>query len=69
MEKVLGIGGLFFRGRTHLLELRRETVASSGRPHRVRPVSRHDRVPPNGRFARLHDPEGNPIELWEPKKD
>jgi predicted enzyme related to lactoylglutathione lyase len=23
---------------------------------------------PNGDFARLHDPEGNPIELWEPKK-
>jgi glyoxylase I family protein len=22
---------------------------------------------PNGQFARLHDPEGNPIELWEPK--
>ncbi len=22
---------------------------------------------PNGRFARLADPEGNPIELWEPK--
>ena len=21
---------------------------------------------PNGRFARLEDPEGNPIELWEP---
>jgi len=21
---------------------------------------------PNGRFARLCDPEGNPIELWEP---
>jgi predicted enzyme related to lactoylglutathione lyase len=21
---------------------------------------------PNGRFARLHDPENNPIELWEP---
>jgi predicted enzyme related to lactoylglutathione lyase len=20
----------------------------------------------NGRFARLKDPEGNPIELWEP---
>ena len=20
---------------------------------------------PNGRFARIHDPEGNPIELWE----
>ena len=21
---------------------------------------------PNGRFARLEDPEGNPIQLWEP---
>jgi glyoxylase I family protein len=23
---------------------------------------------PNGRFARMHDPEGNPIELWQPAK-
>ncbi len=23
---------------------------------------------PNGRFARLQDPEGNPIELWQPKE-
>ena len=22
---------------------------------------------PNGKFARVYDPEGNPIELWEPK--
>jgi len=22
---------------------------------------------PTGRFARLNDPEGNPIQLWEPK--
>jgi len=22
---------------------------------------------PNGRFAHLNDPEGNPIELWEPE--
>jgi glyoxylase I family protein len=21
---------------------------------------------PNGRFAHLHDPEGNPLELWQP---
>jgi predicted enzyme related to lactoylglutathione lyase len=21
---------------------------------------------PNGRFARLHDPKGNPVELWQP---
>lgn len=23
---------------------------------------------PNGRFAHTHDPEGNPIELWQPMK-
>jgi glyoxylase I family protein len=23
---------------------------------------------PNGRFARLSDPEGNPVELWEPRE-
>jgi glyoxylase I family protein len=22
---------------------------------------------PNARLARVHNPEGNPIELWEPK--
>ena len=25
-------------------------------------------APETGRFARIHDPEGNPIELWEPPK-
>ena len=25
--------------------------------------------PQIGRFARIHDPEGNPIELWEPPVD
>lgn len=25
--------------------------------------------PAVGRFARVHDPEGNPIELWEPPKE
>ncbi len=25
--------------------------------------------PEAGRFARVHDPEGNPIELWEPPAD
>jgi glyoxylase I family protein len=24
---------------------------------------------PNGRFARICDPEGNPIELWEPDRN
>jgi len=30
------------------------------------PVKLDSEVYPNGRFARLHDPDGNPIELWEP---
>ena len=30
-------------------------------------ISLNPETYPNGRFARLHDPEGNPIELWEPK--
>jgi predicted enzyme related to lactoylglutathione lyase len=24
---------------------------------------------PNGRFAHLADPEGNPIQLWEPRRE
>ncbi len=31
-------------------------------------VKRDPEAYPNGRFARLHDPEGNPVELWEPKE-
>jgi glyoxylase I family protein len=31
----------------------------------VRP---HDRNYPNGRFAELTDPEGNPVQLWEPNE-
>lgn len=26
-------------------------------------------MPETGRFARIHDPEGNPVELWEPPAD
>lgn len=29
-------------------------------------VALDEKVYPNGRFARLTDPEGNPIQLWEP---
>jgi len=25
--------------------------------------------PETGRFARIHDPEGNPVELWEPPEE
>lgn len=27
----------------------------------------HEGDEPNGRFARLVDPEGNPVQLWEPR--
>jgi predicted enzyme related to lactoylglutathione lyase len=30
-------------------------------------VNMDPKVYPNGRFAHLQDPEGNPIELWEPQ--
>jgi predicted enzyme related to lactoylglutathione lyase len=30
-------------------------------------VSVDPKAYPNGRFAHLHDPDGNPVELWEPK--
>lgn len=26
-----------------------------------------EEVYPNGRFARVHDPDGNPVELWQPE--
>lgn len=29
-------------------------------------VTREETMEGVGRFARIHDPEGNPIELWEP---
>jgi glyoxylase I family protein len=29
-------------------------------------VDVHDETYPNGRFADLADPEGNPVQLWEP---
>lgn len=120
MERVIGIGGLFFRAKdpealkvwyeTHLgvtappssydqMPWRQEagpTVFSPfeqstgyfGRPDQMWMVNFRVRdldamaaqlraagievmidpeTYPNGRFARIHDPEGNPIELWEPK--
>ena len=32
-------------------------------------VGREETMDGVGRFARIHDPEGNPIELWEPEAD
>jgi len=33
---------------------------------RANGISVEGQVYPNGRFVRLHDSEGNPIELWKP---
>lgn len=38
-------------------------LAAAGIPAETRAEWDHPEV---GRFARIHDPEGNPIELWEP---
>ena len=115
MEKVTGIGGLFFRAKDpralakwyadHLgisssdSPWRQEAGTCSFQPFpektayfgndakqwmvnfRVRDMDKmaaqltaagievkiDPKVYPNGRFAHLSDPEGNPIELWEPQ--
>jgi hypothetical protein len=51
---VLGIGGLFFRSRDP------DALTAW---FLTKPEWDHPDV---GRFARIHDPEGNAIELWEP---
>lgn len=30
-------------------------------------ITREETMEGVGRFARIHDPEGNPVELWEPR--
>ncbi len=61
METVLGIGGLFFRAK--------EQAAG---PTVFAPFPSQTEYFGDAKqmwmvnFARLHDPEGNPIELWEP---
>jgi predicted enzyme related to lactoylglutathione lyase len=40
------------------------SLAAAGIDVETRPTEWDD--PQTGRFARIHDPEGNPIELWEP---
>jgi predicted enzyme related to lactoylglutathione lyase len=32
-------------------------------------IAREESMDGVGRFARIHDPEGNPIELWEPVEE
>jgi len=41
-----------------------EKLLAAGIPSETRPDEWD--TPETGRFARIHDPEGNPIELWQP---
>lgn len=43
-----------------------EGMLARAAEHGVQPISRNDDF--NGRFAHVVDPEGNKIELWEPKE-
>ncbi len=52
MERVTGIGGVFFKARDPA------ALAAWNRQHLG--------IESNGRFAWVTDPEGNRIELWEP---
>jgi hypothetical protein len=65
-EKVTGIGGLFFRAKAPkaLSQWYLTQLGVNITPTRVKLDPKEY---PNGRFARIHDPEGNPIELWEPR--
>ncbi len=72
--EVLGIGGLFFRARDPdaLTAWHREVLGLDALVARLEGlgVTAERRAewddPSTGRFARVHDPEGNAIELWEP---
>jgi len=53
MERVTGIGGFFFMA---------EDPAALSLWYAEHLGVGH----PSGRFAQLHDPEGNAVQLWEP---
>ena len=62
---ITGIGGLFFRSGNP------EKLMGWYKTHLgVEMVTKEERdTPETGRFARIQDPEGNVIELWEPPVD
>lgn len=78
MEQVTGIGGLFFRARdpqalgdatkAWMVNFRGRNLGAMTAQLREAgiAVDTDPQTYPNGRFARVYDPEGNPVELWEP---
>jgi hypothetical protein len=65
MERVTGIGGFFFRSKdpTTLARWYEDVLRVTLTP-RDYDATACDKKP--ARFARLNDPEGNPIQLWQP---
>jgi glyoxylase I family protein len=65
---VLGMGGYFPADRTAMVNLRVSDLDGLLGDLRAAGVTveREESMDGVGRFARVHDPEGNPIELWEP---
>jgi catechol 2,3-dioxygenase-like lactoylglutathione lyase family enzyme len=63
----------FTRDKAFMLNLRVSDLAQlidSLQGNGIAVETRDEWNDPNvGRFARIHDPEGNPIELWEPASD
>jgi catechol 2,3-dioxygenase-like lactoylglutathione lyase family enzyme len=56
--------------RQHMLNLRVEGLSAMIETLKAAGIAVETRAewddPATGRFARIHDPDGNPIELWEP---
>ena len=63
MECVFKNDKCFESGRVRDLDKMAAKMRAAGIAVKIDPKSC-----PNGRFARLHDPEGNPIELWQPAR-
>ena len=71
MEKVEAIGGIFFRAKdpAALAAWYHDNLGIDPVPQLEAAgieIGRRDEMEGIGRFERIHDPEGNPIELWEP---
>lgn len=63
MAKVTGIGGVFFKAKTDEGALREWYRLRDGGVAVHQGPESHE----NGKFVWLLDPDGNKVELWEPK--
>lgn len=60
---VTGIGGFFFQAKNPAAE----ALIAKLRAADIEVITKPEwNAPGLGQFARIHDPEDNPIELWQP---